>query len=134
MGDRCSCEINCEVSLEKCSARVWPGFIWRRIGPSGLHVGGGERLLGYQERLCCLELACQPALRGVLNFVALALRCVTNLLDFMANLSFQFSDLRLSNDASTDDCNKPSNFCRYNPYRLCFSDQLRILQSVTHFI
>ena len=41
MEDRCSCEINYEVSLEKYCARVWPGFIWLRIGTSGLHASGG---------------------------------------------------------------------------------------------
>ena len=90
--------------------------------------GGGGRLLDDEERLCCFELAAQPAQHGVLIFVALALRCITNLLDFMAKMSFEFSDLRLSNDASPDDCNKLSNFCRYNPHRLCFSNQLRILR------
>jgi len=91
-----------------------------------MQVGGG--LLDYQERLCCFELASQPALRGVLIFVALALRCIINLLDFVPKMSFESSDLRLSNDASPDDCNKPSHFCRSNPYRLCFSNQLRILR------
>jgi hypothetical protein len=54
--------------------------------------GGGGRLLDYQERLCCLELACQPALRGILIFVALALHFTTSLLDFVAKMSFEFGD------------------------------------------
>jgi hypothetical protein len=75
-------ENSCEIGLRKCCARMRTRFLWRRVRPSGFHAsGGGGGVLDYQERLCCLELACQPPVCGVLEFfVALTLHFITNLL------------------------------------------------------
>jgi hypothetical protein len=73
--DRCSCEIDCEVSLEKYRARVWPGFIWRRLGPSGLHAsaGGGAVRLSRTTLLFGIGLSASSAWRLDLCYIGVTL-------------------------------------------------------------